>query len=86
MEKLKVGIIGTGNISHSHMGGYKAIPELVDVVACCDLDEEKVLVCSADSCDFSFSQLAYHEGVEKTNSGLYQILNHHWNGHYGKPL
>ncbi|MCR5484042.1 MAG: Gfo/Idh/MocA family oxidoreductase [Clostridiales bacterium] len=42
MKKLKVGIIGTGGISHAHMDGYKALPELVDVVACCDIDGEKV--------------------------------------------
>lgn len=41
-EKIKVGIIGTGGISNCHMGGYKALPELVDVVAVCDIDEEKV--------------------------------------------
>lgn len=42
MEKTRVGFIGTGNISHCHMEGYKALPEFVDVVAVCDLDEEKV--------------------------------------------
>lgn len=42
MEKIKVGIIGTGNISHCHIGGYKALPDLCEVVAVCDIDEEKV--------------------------------------------
>ena len=42
MEKVKVGIIGTGGISHCHMGGYKAMTDRVDVVAVCDIDEEKV--------------------------------------------
>lgn len=42
MEKLRVAIIGTGGISHSHMGGYKALSDICDVVAVCDLDEEKV--------------------------------------------
>ena len=46
--KLKVGIIGCGGISHAHMGGYKAIPELVEVVACCDLDGEKAKNYAAD--------------------------------------
>lgn len=41
-DKIKVGIIGTGGISHCHMAGYKALPNLVDVVAVCDIDEEKV--------------------------------------------
>lgn len=42
MEKIKVGIIGTGGISHSHMNGYKALSDRVEVVAVCDIDEEKV--------------------------------------------
>ncbi|MBQ8578389.1 MAG: Gfo/Idh/MocA family oxidoreductase [Clostridia bacterium] len=42
MEKARVGIIGTGGISHAHMTGYKAIPDRVDVAAVCDIDEEKV--------------------------------------------
>ena len=42
MEKVKVGIIGTGGISHAHMGGYKAIPDRVEMTAVCDIDEEKV--------------------------------------------
>lgn len=42
MEKVKVGIIGTGGISHCHMGGYKALKDKVEVVAVCDIDEEKV--------------------------------------------
>lgn len=41
MEKLKIGIIGTGGISHCHLAGYKAEPELCEVVACCDIDFEK---------------------------------------------
>lgn len=42
MNKLKVGIIGTGGISQSHTEGYQQIPDLCEVVACCDIDEEKV--------------------------------------------
>ncbi len=42
MEKLRVAIIGTGGISNAHIGGYQAIPEKCEVVAVCDLDEEKV--------------------------------------------
>ncbi len=40
-RKIRVALIGCGNISNSHIGGYKAVPELADVVACCDLDEKK---------------------------------------------
>lgn len=40
MEKIRVGIIGTGNISNVHMAGYKNC-ENVEVVAACDLDEKR---------------------------------------------
>ncbi len=42
MEKLRVAIIGTGGISGSHIGGYKSRADVCEVVAACDLDEEKV--------------------------------------------
>ena len=41
MEKLKVGIIGTGNISNIHTQSYQILDD-VEVVACCDIDGEKV--------------------------------------------
>lgn len=41
MEKTRVAIIGTGGISNMHMGGYKALSDTVEVVACCDIDREK---------------------------------------------
>jgi predicted dehydrogenase len=42
MEKVRVGIIGTGGISHCHMDGYKNMADRVEVVAVCDIDEAKV--------------------------------------------
>ncbi len=42
MSKIKVGIIGTGGISHFHMNGYKSVPDLCEVTAVCDIDENKV--------------------------------------------
>ncbi|MBR0235639.1 MAG: Gfo/Idh/MocA family oxidoreductase [Clostridia bacterium] len=41
MEKLRAAIIGTGGISRQHMEGYLALDN-VEVVACCDIDGEKV--------------------------------------------
>lgn len=41
MEPLRVGIIGSGGISRSHMHGYRALGDRVKVVACCDIDGEK---------------------------------------------
>ncbi|MBQ7475235.1 MAG: Gfo/Idh/MocA family oxidoreductase [Clostridia bacterium] len=44
MEKLRVGIIGTGGISGCHIDGYKILRDRgeVEIVAGCDIDEEKV--------------------------------------------
>lgn len=47
MEKLKVGIIGTGGISMSHMAGYNQLADRVEVVAACDINEKKL----NDYCD-----------------------------------
>ena len=40
-KKLRIGIIGCGGIAGAHIVGYKAASDLVDVVACCDLDPKK---------------------------------------------
>ncbi|NLL71268.1 MAG: Gfo/Idh/MocA family oxidoreductase [Epulopiscium sp.] len=40
MEKIKVGIIGAGSISHFHTRAYQKL-ENVEVVAVCDLNEER---------------------------------------------
>ncbi|MCL2814504.1 MAG: Gfo/Idh/MocA family oxidoreductase [Oscillospiraceae bacterium] len=42
MEKIKVGIIGTGGISHLHMAGYKKLSDKVEVTAVCDINEQRV--------------------------------------------
>lgn len=42
MKKLRVGIIGCGGISATHVDGYKNIPDRVEIVAACDIDEEKL--------------------------------------------
>lgn len=38
---LKVGIIGNGGIAHCHADGYKELADRVEIVACCDINEEK---------------------------------------------
>ena len=45
MKKFRVGIIGTGGISHCHMAGYKALEAegRVEIVAACDINEPKLL-------------------------------------------
>lgn len=42
MKKTRVAIIGTGGIAACHMVGYKALSDTVEVVAGCDIDEEKL--------------------------------------------
>ncbi len=42
MDKIKVGIIGAGSISESHIAGYKAL-ENVELYAVCDINEERAL-------------------------------------------
>lgn len=41
MNKIKVGIIGTGSISHSHIQGYLKNPN-VELYALCDINEKRV--------------------------------------------
>lgn len=41
MNKIRVGIIGTGSISHCHMDGYRQLDH-VEVVAACDINEQRV--------------------------------------------
>jgi len=38
---LRLGIIGNGGIANAHMGGYLALGDRVELVACCDINEEK---------------------------------------------
>ncbi len=42
-EKIKVGVIGVGSISHSHIAGYLANPN-VELYAFCDINEEQLQV------------------------------------------
>ena len=37
MSKLRIGIIGTGGIAHAHLNSYKAISDLVEIVAGADI-------------------------------------------------
>lgn len=41
MSELKIGLIGTGSISESHLQAYQANPK-VKLIAVCDLNEERV--------------------------------------------
>ena len=41
MDKIKVAIIGAGNISNSHIGAYRKLDN-VDIYAICDINEERL--------------------------------------------
>ena len=43
MDKVRIGIIGTGGISHLHAGAYKRLSN-VEMVAACDINEPRVKV------------------------------------------
>lgn len=45
MKKIKVGIIGTGNISKCHIAGYKALDN-VELYAACDINEKRAADCA----------------------------------------
>lgn len=45
MNKIKIGVIGTGNISGAHISGYKALDN-VELYAACDINEERVKACA----------------------------------------
>jgi predicted dehydrogenase len=41
MNKVKIGIIGTGSISNMHMSGYSRLTN-AEVIAACDINENRV--------------------------------------------
>ena len=41
MEKIKIGVIGVGNISECHIAGYKASPD-AELYAFCDINEKRL--------------------------------------------
>ncbi len=84
MEKVKVGIIGTGGISHAHMTGYLAIPDRVEMTAVCDIDEEKV---KAYAAKFNVPRwyTDYNEMLEKENLDAVSVTT--WNAaHKGAAI
>lgn len=52
-KKKRIGIIGSGNISHFHMMGYRNL-ENVEVVAACDIDEKITSFCRPIWCKKHF--------------------------------
>lgn len=76
MSKLRVGIIGTGNISNCHMAGYKALPDEVEVVAVCDINEPKVKA-YAEKYNVPSTYTDYNEMLAKENLDCVSVTT--WN-------
>lgn len=78
MKKLRVGIIGTGSISHLHMSGYKLLEErgIAEVVAVCDLDEAK-LESYAERYGVKHRYLDYNEMMAKEELDCVSVCT--WN-------
>ncbi len=62
-KKLRIGIVGAGNISNIHLNAYQNIPE-VEIIAACDIDEERLKL-TADT-----------YSISKTYSGIEEMIRH----------
>lgn len=86
MEKLRIGIIGTGGISHCHMSGYKRLEEQgrVEVVSVCDIDENKVRQ-YAEKYNVPKWYLDYNDMMEKEDLDCVSVCT--WNSaHKGATI
>jgi len=63
-KKLRYGIIGLGGISPKHLGGYSALADEVEIVAGCDIDEEK-LQAQCDKYNIPRRYTDYHELLDQ---------------------
>lgn len=63
-KKLRYGIIGLGGISPKHLDGYKGLSDDVEIVAGCDIDEEK-LQAQCDKYNIPRRYTDYHELLDQ---------------------
>ncbi len=75
-KKLRIGIIGTGGISHCHTRGYLQQSDRVELVACCDLDEAKVKA-YAQQYGFARTYTDYNEMMAKEDLDCVSVCT--WN-------
>ena len=62
MKKLRIGMIGAGNIANMHIDSYKNVPN-AEVVALCDIDEARL------------KKTAQKYGITKTYTSVTDMLN-----------
>ena len=83
-KKLRIGIIGCGNISHCHLQGYQALSDRCELVACCDLDEAKAKK-YAETNGFAHYYKDYNEMVQKEQLDAVSVCT--WNAaHAGASI
>ncbi|AIE88049.1 Gfo/Idh/MocA family protein [Fimbriimonas ginsengisoli] len=64
-DKLKIGIIGSGGIAQGcHMRGYASIPDLCEIVACCDVNPDTAKA-AAEKFGVKKTYTDYQEMLEK---------------------
>lgn len=61
-KKLRVGLVGVGNIAAAHIEAYGQVPQ-AEIVAACDIDEERLHV----ACDMN--------GIEKRYTSLEEMVS-----------
>jgi len=63
MKKLRIGLVGAGNIANSHLDAYKKLDN-VEIVAACDINESRL----NETCDIF--------GIEKrytSETGIFEV-------------
>lgn len=61
MKKLKIGLIGAGNISHAHLDAYRHVPE-AEIYAVCDINPTRL------------AETADHYGIERRYNSVDEML------------
>ncbi len=80
MSKLRIAIIGTGNISNAHMNAYEKL-ENVEIIAGCDINEERVRAyCEKRSIPVFYTN--HKELLEKEKPDAVSICT--WNNSHAK--
>ncbi len=82
MKKLRVAIIGSGGISNAHTHGYLALRDRVEIVACCDIDEEKAKR-YAKQYNIPAYYVDYNEMLAKENLDCVSVCT--WNSAHKAP-
>ncbi|MBO0600614.1 Gfo/Idh/MocA family oxidoreductase [Sporosarcina sp. E16_3] len=75
MRKLKIGIVGAGSLSESHLGAYAKNPN-VELIAICDLIEERAIA-KATTYNIKHVYTDYHEMFQNPELDAISVVT--WN-------